>query len=163
MANDTPKDDVGYKKPPRSAQFPPGVSGNKNGRPKGSRNFDTTLRKELQEKIPVTENGKRKKVTKREAIAKQLINRAASGDPRAISIILNAAREFEDRTTGASPVSALQSPEDKKILEGLRRRLGLDGHEQASGDSDGMAMPSATPAPQPRTDGKASEGGGTNE
>ena len=30
--------EVGYGKPPKANQFPPGQSGNRNGRPKGSRN-----------------------------------------------------------------------------------------------------------------------------
>lgn len=38
---------VGYGKPPRENQYKPGESGNLNGRPKGSSNFASYLRKRL--------------------------------------------------------------------------------------------------------------------
>ena len=31
-------DEVGYRRPPKASQFPPGRSGNPKGRPKGARN-----------------------------------------------------------------------------------------------------------------------------
>jgi hypothetical protein len=82
---------VGYKKPPRHSQFKPGLSGNVKGRPKGSKNFTTVFEEELRAPIEVTENGKRKRISKRQAIVKQTVNRAASGDPKATSILLTEA------------------------------------------------------------------------
>jgi hypothetical protein len=64
-----PQYPVGYKKPPRHTQFKPGMSGNAKGRPKGAKNFATVLEHELRARIEVTENGKRKRISKREAIA----------------------------------------------------------------------------------------------
>ena len=55
--------EVGYGRPPKSKQFKKGVSGNKNGRPKGSRNASTIALELLNRKATVTIDGKRKKVT----------------------------------------------------------------------------------------------------
>src|ERR1700687_1673760 len=88
---------IGYKKPPRHTQFKPGQSGNVKGRPKGTKNFATVLDKELRTKIEVTENGKRKKISKRDAIVKQTVNKAAAGDPKATVIVLNEVRPHESQ------------------------------------------------------------------
>ena len=87
---------VGYRKPPKHTQFARGNSGNPNGRPKGSRNFATVIQAELKRRVPVTEDGKRKKITKREAVAKQLVNKAASGDHPAIKLVMPLAEKHDD-------------------------------------------------------------------
>jgi Family of unknown function (DUF5681) len=87
---------VGYGKPPVRTRFKKGVSGNKGGRPKGSKNFSTLFRKELIRKVWISENGQRRKVTKMEATIMQIVNRAATGDPKAIQILTNLSREFGD-------------------------------------------------------------------
>lgn len=85
-------DDVGYGKPPKQSQFQKGKSGNPNGRPRGPANKLDGLSghfvREAQEKIPIQENGRRSRITKAAAIVKQLINKAASGDMRAMTLVL---------------------------------------------------------------------------
>ena len=44
---------VGYRRPPRRAQFRPGQSGNPRGRPKGSRNFASVMKKVLAKPINI--------------------------------------------------------------------------------------------------------------
>src|SRR5207248_1023401 len=80
VERDKPPYEVGYRKPPRNTRFKPGESGNRKGRPNGAKNFATVMAHELNGRVAVTENGKRKKISKREAIAKQVTNKAASGD-----------------------------------------------------------------------------------
>ena len=87
--------EVGFSKPPRSTQFKPGQSGNPAGRPHGAKNFATALEDELRAPVTVTENGKRKRISKREVIAKHLVNKAASGDLKAIPLLLNEIRYRE--------------------------------------------------------------------
>src|SRR5712675_3184720 len=76
--------EVGYGKPPRHTRFTKGQSGNPRGRPPGAKNLRTLLSEALNETVIVTENGGRRKVTKRQAIITQLVNRSATADFRAI-------------------------------------------------------------------------------
>lgn len=82
MSHKKPKKpyEVGYGKPPKATRFKPGQSGNKKGRPKGSKNNATLLNLELDKRITITENGKKQTITKREAMFKQLVNGAIGGN-----------------------------------------------------------------------------------
>ena len=57
----------GYGKPPKHTQFKPGQSGNPKGRPKGRRNLATEINEVLNATVPITENGRPRKVTSRMA------------------------------------------------------------------------------------------------
>src|SRR3954454_22777450 len=98
--------EVGFGKPPRSTQFRPGQSGNSAGRPRGAKNFHTALEQELRSRVTVTENGRRKRISKREVIAKHLVNKSAAADLKAIPLLLNEtrARENEGADTGPNQV-----------------------------------------------------------
>ena len=71
--------EVGYRKPPGHTRFTKGRSGNPRGRSPGTKNLKTLLSDALNELVIVAANGGRRKVTKREAIITQLVNRSASG------------------------------------------------------------------------------------
>src|SRR5262245_36469787 len=76
--------EVGYSKPSSHTRFEKGQSGNPRGRPPGAKNIKTLLTKALNELVVVTDNGGRRKVSKREAIVTQLVNRSAKADYRAM-------------------------------------------------------------------------------
>jgi len=80
--------EVGYGRPPVHSRFQKGKSGNPRGRPKGSTNHLMLLRRVLDQKVTVTENGKTRDITKIEAAMTQLLNKAAQGDPRAFETLL---------------------------------------------------------------------------
>ena len=80
--------EVGYGKPPVHNRFKPGQSGNPRGRPSGSKNLKTMLAETLREKVVVTDNGKRKSISKGAALLTQLVNKAAQGDMRAIGLLV---------------------------------------------------------------------------
>lgn len=75
---------IGYKQPPKSLQFQKGMSGN----PKGSKNLKSILKKELEDKITIQEQGKAKKITKQEAIVKTLVNNTLKNDKYATQALL---------------------------------------------------------------------------
>src|SRR5438105_10398471 len=64
--------EVGYGKPPCQSRFKKGQSGNPRGRAPGAQNLKTVLIDALNELVVVAENGGRRKISKRQAIIKQL-------------------------------------------------------------------------------------------
>ncbi len=76
--------EIGYRRPPPSRRFLKGKSGNPKGRPKGSNNFLKVLEKELDQSIVVNENGKKKKITRLQAMVKRLVAGALQGEQRAL-------------------------------------------------------------------------------
>jgi len=86
--------EVGYGRPPRQTRFEPGRSGNPRGRPNRSKNLATLLSEALREPVIVTENGRRRKVSKRQAVIKQLVNRSARGDLKAMQMLLGTMQEI---------------------------------------------------------------------
>lgn len=114
---------VGYARPPTSAQFKPGQSGNPTGRPKGAKNFGTAIEDELRARVTVTENGRRRRVSKREVIAKRLVNRAAEGDLRAVPLLFNEARAHEDPPTGRAVNEIFGGSEEQDVIDGIVQRI----------------------------------------
>src|SRR5438874_8056174 len=86
---------VGYGKPPKETQFQKGRSGNPKGRPRGSKNMKTIVNQVGEEKVEVTERGRRRKMTSKEAIVRQLRASALSGDRRSRSEFLTLCRQVE--------------------------------------------------------------------
>jgi Family of unknown function (DUF5681) len=120
--------EVGYAKPPRHAGFQKGRSGNPKGRPKGSKNFATLLAEALDEKVSLTEDGRRRRVTKRELVIKQLVNKSASADLRAIKQLTDIVQGVE-RQTGASqapPSPPTFTAADEEVIAELKKRMERD-------------------------------------
>jgi Family of unknown function (DUF5681) len=115
--------EVGYGKPPRHSQFIKGQSGNPRGRPRGAKNLKTLLNKALNELVIVTENGGRRKISKREAIATQLVNGSAKGDFKAIQILLAMLRDIEGPAEPGAADHDLFTEADAQIIQRIRARL----------------------------------------
>lgn len=125
--------EVGYGKPPRHRRFEKGRSGNPKGRPPRSKNIVTLLTRALNERVTISQNGRRKVITKREAIVAQLVNRSASADLKAMSMLLGMLQQAEDPAHGSDPSPALGDA-DESVLRSLRERLaaspgGADGSD----------------------------------
>jgi len=138
---------IGKGRPPSSTQFKRGQSGNPKGRPVGAKNISTALHEEMNARIPVTENGRRKKMTKREALAKGLVNKAVGGDPKATAAVLAEERLSQGRR--AEPRDdALQTSSDHKTIANLIERLRSTLAEQRS-------METTAPDPSVKADNTA--------
>jgi hypothetical protein len=128
--------EVGYGKPPRGAGFKKGQSGNPRGRPPNSKNLTTLLNDALNEPVTITENGRRRNISKREAVIKQLVNKSASADPRSLRILLDLMLNLEARARSAAALPATPGPGDEEVLTQLKARLeGAIRDEIAARDS----------------------------
>ena len=84
--------DIGYRRPPISGRFKKGSSGNSKGRPKGSKSFLTLLQHELAQTIVVNENGKKKKVSRLQAMIKRIVAGALQGDQKSLITLVEILR-----------------------------------------------------------------------
>jgi hypothetical protein len=129
MPSDKQRDyEVGYGKPPRHTRFKKGQSGNPRGRTPGAKNLKTLLIQALNELVIVSDNGGHRKITKREAIVTQLVNRSATADLRAIKILVDLVGDVEGHTEPGSPETAAlvllpDNNRDPELTEELRKTL----------------------------------------
>jgi hypothetical protein len=99
--------EVGYGKPPKDTRFQKGSSGNPKGRPKKAADFHSIFMKESESLMTINDNGQRRRISKLEGIAKQLHNKALTGNIPALRIYLGVYPQLCE-------IAALQS----KDLEG---------------------------------------------
>jgi len=83
----------------------------------------TVFIKTLREKVVINENGQRKTVTKLEAALKQLINKAASGDIRALRQLLESARDAEAKQNASVVQNPVIEELDQEVIDGIMRRF----------------------------------------
>ena len=84
--------EVGYGKPPTHRQFKKGQSGNKKGRPKGSKNVATILKEALSKKVIVRDGDKVRRISKGEAFVETVLNDSLKGDNQARRVFVSMAR-----------------------------------------------------------------------
>lgn len=147
--------EVGRNRPPQKGQFAVGDGRKRGSRKKGVPNADTEFLQELQRKTTVSENGKKRRMTKRRSIDLRLIDNASvKGQNRAIEIVDKKCQRIEAAQQQNRRYHTLG---DKQILEAyLKERsqeLGIDpglfgdpaptedlieeGAENAAEDGDG--------------------------
>lgn len=128
-----------------NGQFGAGNRANPSGRPRKGRSMYDEVTRELQAKVTITENGKRKRVSKLAANAKQIANQGASGEIRAAKMAVDFALRAEKEREAPIEVAPL-SQNDRAIVERFIARLELTERHQAQAE---FSEPEATPAEEP--------------
>ncbi len=128
--------EVGYGKPPKRTQFKKGISGNPQGRPKGTKNLKTDLLEELGETMTVRERGKERRLSKQRALVKSLIARALGGNDRATAKVLELYMRVAGIEDEARDAGVPLDEEEKAVLRALEGRFKRH------------AVASPTPAPE---------------
>jgi len=126
-------ENVGYKRPPRRGQFAKGRSGNPRGRPRGSSNLATVLDRSNAERVTFSENGRRRTISKLEATIKQIVNRAALGDPKATQMQIALTQWAEGREEGIPAAVDPFTEQDREVIEAISARLKRLAHEGRDG------------------------------
>ena len=104
-------------------RFEKGRSGNVKGRPRKAKTVGATISDAFAERIHVSEGGRRSKITKLDAAAKQLANKSASGDTRALKLGLELARKAEEQQSRSHAAPAQLSENDENIARRFIARL----------------------------------------
>lgn len=110
---------VGYGRPPKHSQFQPGETGNPKGRPKGSRNLRTDVKRALKKPVSFIENGKRKTTSTQEAAILKLRETALNGNPRALDKLVDLAARFNDDPPPPAADEPLSAEDEAIIAEYL--------------------------------------------
>jgi hypothetical protein len=111
---------VGRGKPPLHSRFKKGHSGNPRGR--RPKTLPALLVRALNEPVMVTVNGESRKITKREAVIAQLVDKSTGADLRATQMLIDLLKDIEKRA-GTPPEALPATPADEEVLENLLARL----------------------------------------
>lgn len=139
MPSDGTRDyEVGYGRPPVGSRFKKGNNANPRGRPRKSQDLAAMLKLALDAPVVVVENGARRRLTKREVVIEQLVDKCAGADLRATKILLDMLHKFE---RGVAPTAADIASSDAAddLYEQLRSKLARLALAQAA------ALPDADP------------------
>ena len=125
MIDDTQKPPykVGYGKTPEHTRFKTGQSGNPKGKPRGAKNLATIVGNAIKEKVFVTENGKRKRISKLEVAITLLVNKAATGDHKAMLQLLPLVQLVDGNAEAAALAAPAFAEADHQVMETIRERI----------------------------------------
>jgi Family of unknown function (DUF5681) len=80
--------EVGYGRPPVNTRFKAGQSGNPKGKPKGRKKMGALLQDVLNERIPIREGDKIRKVSRAEAAIRALMQKVLRADAKAFATLI---------------------------------------------------------------------------
>lgn len=113
---------------PIHTQFKPGQSGNPSGRPKGRVSFQTLIDRELRKFVVITENGRSRRMTKKEVIVRRLAHEGIKGEYRAIELLLKLSGPERGEQADGAPEDFTMPNKDalKVIAKRLRKMIAED-------------------------------------
>jgi len=155
---------IGYGRPPLATRFKPGRSGNPRGRPpKRVQMLGRLMAEALDEKVEAPAEGKKRRPTKLEAAVKQIADRAAGGDHRALLLAFSLAEVESD----PDPVPPKRyGKDDSLVVAEIIRRFSrqpapVPAAASAAPAPGQPADPSQAKPAEEGTKGKAGGGGGS--
>jgi hypothetical protein len=119
-----------------TGRFQPGFTGNAAGRPPKAKTVGAAVAGAFAEKVHITENGKRRRVTKLDVTAKQIANRSAAGDARMVKLGLELAQKAEEGEGRLTPQSQNLNETDQQIADRLVARIFQIAEEKIHGRSE---------------------------
>jgi len=96
--------EVGYGRPPEASRFQKGKSGNPRGRPKRDPSIAAVVRRISNQKVKTNGQSGEQYMTKLEAMMTQLVNKAASGDLKAVRVFMQMAAKFPELVKDPLPL-----------------------------------------------------------
>jgi hypothetical protein len=131
---------VGRGRPPLQTRFKPGRSGNPNGRPLGSANVGTSIKRIINKKVTVREGKKTRKVTMFEAALHAHAVKATQGDARSANLFFGTVQKMGlltdqpingDAQAGGGALIALPPPRppSSELFENIDLALLSDGEK----------------------------------
>lgn len=114
---------VGKGRPPKDTQIKKGERRNPHGRPKGSKNINTTLLKLGEKTVGSREGGKSKRIPASEAALKLLIKDALEGDVRSRKELLDRLIKAEEAASAVKAPAYPVTDLDPQVIEEIYRRM----------------------------------------
>src|SRR6202048_5380642 len=124
MADSASDYQVGPGRPPLHTRFKKGQSGNPGGR--SAKSLPALLADALNETVVMTIDGRRRTITKREAIVTQMVDKSASADLRATKMPIDMMSDIEHKAVGeaSTPREPRRLAEaDKEVVQQFVSRL----------------------------------------
>jgi len=129
---------VGYRKPPEVTKFKKGQSGNPSGRPrkKPDMSIHDAVNEALAAGILVTLDGKKTRLPAVKVIGKALVNKALSGDPKAVKVVL----ELPKSAPASAPLAGIAGGYERlaarlRLIQERANREDPRGNRSDSGPS----------------------------
>ena len=138
-------DEAGYSKPPERFRFKKGRSGNPSGKRYAKKHSSVLMKKALLQLIPVKRDGRREKITKLQAFATQLVNKATQGDYQSIRILLSYCSWIHSELTEPIRQHGGLPPEVGRAIR--RALLGLPGTKTTAPRASCLKVSSTHQAP----------------
>jgi hypothetical protein len=104
-------------------RFRKGQSGNPGGH--SQKKLHALLADALSEQVFVTIDGERRKITKRDAVVHQLVNKSATADLRATKMLFDMIKEVEQKASVTPPVPEPRRLDaaDKEVVQNFADRI----------------------------------------
>jgi hypothetical protein len=128
---------VGPGRPPLHSRFKAGQSGNPKGRPKGSLNLATIVKKEGNKKIKVKEGGRDRIVTKMAAAAAQQWQKAMQGNVSSAKLMFEQSAKADEAQSNAHTqvlIPKLDANAMRRIAERVLRNTEEDPRDEPVSD-----------------------------